>query len=332
MKFRLTVFFLIIIDIYCGAVTLSLRESVVLPRGSDILLSDVVLENICCDENVIIRRNVTSHKSRLRTSDILAALSENGIYDISLFGSDVIVRTDDSENVDEYNDGTYLPLNAQNDSNAESNIQSGMSHSDISAVAELERYLSKYVDGTYILTVSVNRVTPTADLHSLSNYKWELPKIKSGLSDIVNLKKLTMTSDGRRDSVYIDVAATAAVYMAVKQHRNGEQLTKGGWTKKIVDVSLYRDCEHIVTAMPTGQWSLTENVEPGQILRWTSLTAVPLVRKGEPLTALSENGTIRLSVPCSAVSDGYQGEPLRIMFANGNEKVGILQSNKTVKF
>ncbi|MBP5450204.1 MAG: flagella basal body P-ring formation protein FlgA [Spirochaetales bacterium] len=332
MKFRLTVFFLIIIDIYCGAVTLSLRESVVLPRGSDILLSDVVLENICCDENVIIRRNVTSHKSRLRTSDILAALSENGIYDISLFGSDVIVRTDDSENVDEYNDGTYLPLNAQNDSNAESNIQSGMSHSDISAVAELERYLSKYVDGTYILTVSVNRVTPTADLHSLSNYKWELPKIKSGLSDIVNLKKLTMTSDGRRYSVYIDVAATAAVYMAVKQHRNGEQLTKGGWTKKIVDVSLYRDCEHIVTAMPTGQWSLTENVEPGQILRWTSLTAVPLVRKGEPLTALSENGTIRLSVPCSAVSDGYLGEPLRIMLANGNEKVGILQSNKTVKF
>ena len=332
MKFRLTVFLLIIIDIYCGAVTLSLRESVVLPRGSDILLSDVVLENICCDENVIIRRNVTSHKSRLRTSDILAALSENGIYDISLFGSDVIVRTDDSENVDEYNDGTYLPLNAQNDSNAESDIQSGMRHSDISAVAELERYLSKYVDGTYILTVSVNRVTPTADLHSLSNYKWELPKIKSGLSDIVNLKKLTMTSDGRRYSVYIDVAATASVYMAAKQHRNGEQLTKGGWTKKIVDVSLYRDCEHIVTAMPTGQWSLTENVEPGQILRWTSLTAVPLVRKGEPLTAVSQNGSIRLSVPCSAVSDGYQGEPLRIMLANGNEKVGILQSNKTVKF
>lgn len=332
MKFRLTVFFLIIIDIYCGAVTLSLRESVVLPRGSDILLSDVVLENICCDENVIIRRNVTSNKSRLRTSDILAALSENGIYDISLFGSDVIVRTDDSENVDGYNDGTYLPLTAKNDISVESDIQSGMSHSDISAVAELERYLSKYVDGTYILTVSVNRVTPTADLHSLSNYKWELPKIKSGLSDIVNLKKLMMTSDGRRYSVYIDVAATAAVYMAAKQHRNGEQLTKGGWTKKIVDVSLYRDCEHIVTAMPTGQWSLTENVEPGQILRWTSLTAVPLVRKGEPLTALSENGTIRLSVPCSAVSDGYQGEPLRIMLANGNEKVGILQSNKTVKF
>ena len=54
MKFRLTVFLLIIINIYCGAVTLSLRESVVVPRGSDILLSDVVLEDICCDENVII--------------------------------------------------------------------------------------------------------------------------------------------------------------------------------------------------------------------------------------------------------------------------------------
>ena len=328
MKYRLSVLLLIIFNIYCSAVTLSLRESVVVPSGSDVLLSDVVLEDICCDENVIIRRNITSAKSLIRSSDILAALSENGIYDISLFGSDVIVRTDDSENV--Y--GTYVPLVNQNDTSAESHIQSSVNHSDISAVAELERYLSKYVDGTYVLSVSVSRISPPTDLHSLSSYKWELPKIKSGLSDIVNLKKLTMTSDGRRYSVYIDVAATAAVYMAAKQHRNGEQLTKGGWTKKIVDVSLYRDCEHIVTAMPTGQWSLTENVEPGQILRWTSLTAVPLVRKGEPLTAVSQNGSIRLSVPCSAVSDGYQGEPLRIVLANGNEKVGILQSNKTVKF
>ena len=331
MKFRLTVFFLIIIDIYCGAVTLSLRESVLLPRGSDILLSDVVLENICCDENVVIRRNVTSGKSRLRSSDILSALGENGIYDISLFGSEVMVYAAGSEDDSDHN-GVMYPTTAHNDNPALSGILSAQSRFDISAVAELERYLSQYIDGVYTLTVTVNRVTPPVDLHSLSDYKWELPKIKSGLSDIVNLKKLTITSAGRRYSVYTDMTVQGDIYMAERQHRSGERLSKTGWTKKSVDVSLYRDCEHIVTSMPLGQWSLTENVEPGQILKWTSLSAVPLVRKGEPLTAVSQHGQITLNLPCTAVSDGYQGEPLRITLANGNEKTGILQGNKTVKF
>lgn len=323
MKHKLITVLLLLVSFTVFAETFSLRDRITVAAGSDIYLSDVVFENVPADRDLCIKSN-NYESDRITISRIIECFVNNDIYDITVFGTDCYVCVEN--NAKDMSFGMRKDMSFDSDSFTCDAV-------NIPPTRMLNNYLSNYVDNNIDLKISVQKVVPPIELDEVSDYKWELNKIKTSLSDIVNLKRLGIIINDKRYTVFVNVQAYADVYIANKPHYAGECLSQSNWLKKNVDISLYKDCVGIVTDIGKAVNSfLKENVNVGDVLRWSSVNQIPFVYKGESLTAINNQGNIKLSLPCTALKDSYINEKIKVKLYNGNEIVGILNSDKTINF
>ncbi|HQJ05880.1 MAG TPA: flagella basal body P-ring formation protein FlgA, partial [Spirochaetota bacterium] len=210
-----------------------------------------------------------------------------------------------------------------------------VSETNTTPVKFLENYLADYIDSPNMkLSVSINKVSKNFDLNSIKgDYKWEIDKLKKGLADIINLKKVFINADKSRYLVELEVSVIADVYISKKSFVSGDYINKDLFIKKTVDIAAYSNGEQLVFDINKADKSkFVKDFGAGEVLRWSSIKKIPLVVKGEELKVVIKKNRTTVTIFCESMQDAYENEKIRVKLANKKEKIGILRERDGDKY
>ena len=156
-----TILLIISFNIFSSGI--SLKESVFLLEPEKIWLSDIINGSIK-DKDIILVEKVDKPNYKITTEQIAEHLSENGIYDITIFGKQSIVyirkKTED------------IITNSDSASTDKKN-----------PIEKLEEFLSTYIDSKLLtIKIAIKKTEPSIDVEKNNpSYGGELRKNLSGL-------------------------------------------------------------------------------------------------------------------------------------------------------
>jgi flagella basal body P-ring formation protein FlgA len=290
---------------------LSLKDEVIIYKNN-LKISDLIKENVSDDIGKIEIGEIKFFPYKLKNNDILKKFFENGFFDITLSGEESIIYllNEDSKK--------YLDENQQ----VESKIQNPIDF--------LEEYLSKYIDkNKFKIKINLTKIEPFLDIENLNEeYKWELNKMKFGLKDIADLKKLDLNVGKRKYDVNIDVNIYADVFFSKQSFLKDDIVYPVHFIAKNIDITAFRDAEQLVFDVEKASNSkFITNIGTGEVLKWSVLKKIPLVVRDQGLKIKIDKAGMNISINCVAVSDAYENEKIKVKLNNGKEKIGVLRKN-----
>ncbi|HOV14029.1 MAG TPA: hypothetical protein PK771_07075, partial [Spirochaetota bacterium] len=187
---------------------LSLKENVTISQKS-VKVSDLVYEKVEIEIGNITILELNNNYYKLKSSELLNKLIENGYKDITISGKESIIY---------YNEN---PL-------SENKELSDDIENILNPVTFLTQYLSGLIDKEkFKININITKVEPKIDLESVnSNFNWELGKFTNGLKDIIELKKAIIFIDKKRYNVSLDINILTNVYMSKKSFLENDFFNK----------------------------------------------------------------------------------------------------------
>lgn len=298
------------------SINITMKESVVIDKNS-ITLQDIANEDISETKYDIVLAENIEKNFILTNKEALTKLMENNIFDASIFGKQTVIVLKRSE------------LSGQE------YINDKADETKISPVKFLENYLADYIDSPNMkLSISIGKVSKNFDLNSIKgDYKWEIDKLKKGLFDIINLKKVFINVDKARYLVELEVSVITDVYISKKSFVNGDYINKDFFIKKSVDIATYSNGELLVFDINKADKSkFIKDFGAGEVLRWSAIKKIPLIVKGEELKIVIKKNRLTVTIPCESMQDAYENEKIKVKLSNKKEKIGILKERDGDKY
>lgn len=306
---RVYAIFLSILTFSLFSINITMKESVVIDKDF-VTLKDVANEDISDTKYDIVLAENIEKNFILSNKDALTKLVENNIFDASIFGKQTVIAL--KKNQLKYNESA----------------SDKVSETVTTPVKFLENYLSDYIDSPNMkLSISINKVSKNFDLNSIKgDYKWEIDKLKKGLSDIINLKKVFINVDKARYLVELEVSVVTDIFISKKSFISGDYINKDFFIKKSVDIATYSDGDLLVFDINKADKSkFVKDFGAGEVLRWSGIKKIPLVVKGEELKIIIKKNRTTITIPCESMQDAYENEKIKVKLANKKEKIGILK-------
>lgn len=301
--------FLTIVTFSLFSINITMKENIVIDKNS-LTLQDIANEDISDTKYDIVLAEKIEKNFILSNKDALTKLVENNIFDASIFGKQTVIAL--KKNQLKYNESA----------------SDKVSETVTTPVKFLENYLSDYIDSPNMkLSISINKVSKNFDLNGIKgDYKWEIDKLKKGLSDIINLKKVFINVDKARYLVELEVSVITDIFISKKSFISGDYINKDFFIKKSVDIATYSNGELLVFDINKADKSkFVKDFGAGEVLRWSALKKIPLVVKGEELKIIINKNRTTITIPCESMQDAYENEKIKVKLANKKEKIGILK-------
>jgi flagella basal body P-ring formation protein FlgA len=292
-----------------SSIELSLKESSVV-NNDEVRLIDVVNEKIPENiGNILLTKN-KKFPIKIKNDNVMKILFENNFTNIILSGKETIVYKNISLNEDTSTDIQETNLN--------------------SPLTFLENYLSKYIDkNNFKIKVTLVKIEPFIDLDKVNeNYKWEINKLKFGLKDISNLKKIDLTIGDKKYNTTINVNINSNIWFSKQSFLKDDYFKKDSFYSKNVDITVFNDLEYLIfdinKALDT---KFINSIGTGEALRWNVLKKIPLVIKDQNLKIVINKNNLKIEVNCISLSDSFENEKIKVKLQNGREKMGTLRRN-----
>jgi len=304
-KLFLLIFLFININIFSNYITL--KKEINISQNS-IYLNDIIVEKLNNIPNIFIK-NITKSSDIIDSDFIIDKLEENNIYDIIIIGNKTIININKillDENLKKNN----LLVNP---------------------LIKLEEIIKSIIDvENYSLNLELIEILPSIDINNIfHNYEWQIKNIILSFNDLQQFMILPIIIDDKLYYAKIKITLDTCVYSAISILSRNDVIKQDFFKIKSIDIMTLQNFENIVFNIDKAiNKKLKENINYGDILRWTSLKKTPLLLKGEETKIIFNKNNIEIILPCKLINDGYEDEKIKIKLMNENELYGILRYKK----
>lgn len=139
-----------------------------------------------------------------------------------------------------------------------------------------------------------------------------------------------------------EAAHEATVALRANLWRSGWKLRQPSQRGELLDpallepvrIDVLRDREAL-SAPPQGEFVFTRAVPPDRLLTWRDLAARPIVRRGQVVEVVAQNGPVSVTLKGLAMQDGARHETIRIRNLQSNREFTaqvVAESRAVVRF
>ncbi|MCG8572962.1 MAG: flagellar basal body P-ring formation chaperone FlgA [Spirochaetes bacterium] len=289
-------------------VTLTLSNRVVL-NSRYIYLQDIVEENLPPSVKNIPIIKLNGKTQIISGKKILSILYSHQMTDVSIVGQDVKVYHKD-----------YQPEKIKN---------SFFLSSD--PISDLERKINSYLDdAVYEFQITNYKMVPEINLKEISqDYQWKMNPLVKGLPDILKLKNLTLQYQNQNYQVQIESVITGNVWFAQQSLKTNTTIAEEQFYYRKLDIKQFKDSATLVMDIEQAKNSqVIKNLKNGQVLRWSDLKKMPIVKRGENLSIKMHRPHFDITIPCQALEDGNLNEKIKVKLPNGKVMLGTVKKEQ----
>lgn len=302
------VIFFVFINLYLFSYTLVLKENII-TKNSKVYLQDIILNDLPQNIPNIQIIDLKESKIDIPNNEILEILFSNSIFNINLIGENILINLDN-------------------------NIQSEEEELNSEIKDPLE-YLEDYFESffgnkNFIFQIDLIKIEPDIYIKAVkSDYKWDLKKSYYALKELKEIKNLPINIDGNIYQATINIKIFSNIWTALQSFKRNDALKEDGFLKNYIDIAKLDNIDGIVFDIDRAKYStFIENIDTGEILKWTQLKTNPFVTKGESIKAILKKNQYEIILPCTVINDGHEDEKIKVKLLNGKEIFGILRNNK----
>ncbi|MBN2546142.1 MAG: flagellar basal body P-ring formation protein FlgA [Spirochaetes bacterium] len=297
MKKIILLLYILILYSHLNSVTLILKDNVII-EANKIMLNDIVKNNKYLD-NILIKET-NSCPIILFSNEIIDILFKNNIYDTVIIGNSVKINSHNRKLSDQKN---------------------------FNFINQLESIISNYINSNnFKIKIDLLKISPDIDINLIDESIWILEQINYDLEKIADLKSVKLTYNNKIYDVLIKIHIFSNIYISKKNLLKNEIINPYDFYIKNIDITNLKSIKDIVTDInETTNYQIIKEINPTDFLRWSNLKKTALIKNGDDLTLLLNKDMIEVKIPCIALTDGYNGQKMKVRLKNGNERIGKLK-------
>ncbi len=322
MKKSFIIFILIIIIFKIYSYNIKLKEKVLI-KNNTIKISDIIEETNISELNsinFITIETIDKFPYKIYNNEVTNFLLSHGFYDITITGNSTTVYIDsDKKSSDNKNKTNENLINKFSD-----NI-------NYHPIIFLENYLnSVFNDKNLNIKIDLIKIEPEINLEDINtDYNWELKKLDYGLKDFEKIKRIPIFINNKKYISTINIKIFSDVLISKKNFLKDDYFDINGFYKNNIDITIFKNIDTIVTDfLNLDKTQFIKNSSLGEILRWSNIKKIPLVKQGELINLTIKRKNLEINIQCTLLEDGFENKKVKVKLNNGNEKFGILKINQ----